>query len=186
VRFSWLDHLKNIVPSIGGIGVTLFKIARIGLFVAAITLSIAAVLAGLCLALIGYAVRSVMNHHNVKNRYMLNLTRSLYYQKLDSNAGVAYRLLEEAETQRHREVVLAYYALVSAGGPISTRRLRRRAQRMVRETVEVEIDFRSAEAISLLESWGLVHQDGQGKLQACGPEEAMQRIETYWDNSLKA
>lgn len=186
VRFTWLDHLRNIVPSLGGIGVTLFKISRVGFFVAAITLSLAFVLAGLLLALIGYAVRSVMNHLNVKNRYMLNLTRNLYYQKLDSNAGVAYRLLEEAESQRHREVVLAYYALLTAGEPISQRRLRRRAERMVRELVNVEVEFRGADAIALLEDWNLIRRDAAGKLQVCEPDEAMRRIEAYWDRAFRA
>lgn len=186
VRFTWLDHLRNIVPSLGGIGVTLFKISRVGFFVAAITLSLAFVLAGLLLALVGYAVRSVMNHLNVKNRYMLNLTRNLYYQKLDSNAGVAYRLLEEAESQRHREVVLAYYALLTAGEPISQRRLRRRAERMVRELVNVEVEFRGADAIALLEDWNLIRRDAAGKLQVCEPDEAMRRIEAYWDRAFRA
>lgn len=186
VRFTWLDHLRNIVPSLGGIGVTLFKISRVGFFVAAITLSLAFVLAGLLLALVGYAVRSVMNHLNVKNRYMLNLTRNLYYQKLDSNAGVAYRLLEEAESQRHREVVLAYYALLTAGEPISQRRLRRRAERMVRELVDVEVEFRVADAIALLEDWNLIRRDAAGKLQVCEPDEAMRRIEAYWDRAFRA
>lgn len=186
VRFTWLDHLRNIVPSLGGIGITLFKISRVGFFVAAITLSVLAVLAGLLLALIGYAVRSVVNHLNVKNRYMLNLTRNLYYQKLDSNAGVAYRLIEEAESQRHREVVLAYYAMLTAGVPISQRRLRRRVERMVREMVDVEVEFRVGDAIALLEEWNLIHRCDDGKLQVCEPEEAMRRIGAYWDRALKA
>lgn len=185
VKFSWLDHMRNVVPSLGGISVTLFKIARIGLFVAAITLNIAAVLAGLFIALVGYMIRSVVNHRNAKNRYMLNLTRSLYYQKLDSNAGVACRLLEEAETQRHRECILAYYAILSAGEPISQRRFRRRVERMVREMVDVEIEFRAADSLELLTIWGLIHQDPDGRLQTCQPDEALKRIGQYWDSLFK-
>jgi len=186
VKFSWFDHMRNFVPSLGGISVTLFKIARVGLFVAAITLNIAAVLAGLCIALIGYMIRSVVNHRNAKNRYMLNLTRSLYYQKLDSNAGVACRLLEEAETQRHRECILAYYAILSAGEPISLRRFRRRVERMVREMVDVEIAFRAADSLDLLTTWGLIHLDDDGRLQACSPDEALKRIGRYWDSLFKS
>lgn len=182
VKFSWFDHFRNVVPSLGGISVTLFKIARIGLFVAAITLNIAAVLFGLFLALIGYMIRSFINHRNAKNRYMLNLTRSLYYQKLDTNAGVAYRLLEEAETQRHRECILAYYALLSAGQPISLRRFRRRVERMVREMVDVEIQYRATEAIELLETWGLIDFNEDGRMQTCPPPEALKRIGRYWDS----
>ena len=185
VKFSWFDHMRNVIPSLGGISVTLFKIARVGLFVAAITLSIAAVLAGLFIALIGYMIRSVVNHRNAKNRYMLNLTRSLYYQKLDSNAGVACRLLEEAETQRHRECILAYYAILSAGEPISLRRFRRRVERMVREMVDVEIEFRATDALELLTTWGLIRLDDDGRLQTCAPKEASQRIGVYWDSLFK-
>jgi hypothetical protein len=185
VRFSWFDHMRNVIPSLGGISVTLFKIARVGLFVAAITFSIAAVLAGLFIALIGYMIRSVVNHRNAKNRYMLNLTRSLYYQKLDSNAGVACRLLEEAETQRHRECILAYYAILSAGEPISMRRFRRRVERMVREMVDVEIEFRATDAVELLATWGLILKDDQGRLQTCSPEEANKRIAVHWDSLFK-
>ena len=185
VKFSWIDHLRNLVPSIGGIGLTIFKIIRVGLFVAAITFSMAAVLIGLLLALIGYLVRSVMNHLNAKNRYMLNLTRSLYYQKLDSNAGVAVRLLDEAETQRHREVVLAYYAILSAGEAISPRRLRRRVERMVREMIDLEVAFRDSDAVDRLETWGLIRRRDDGKLQTYPPEEAITRIAAYWDALFK-
>jgi len=186
VKFSWLDHLRNVVPSLGGISVTLFKIARVGLFVAAITLNIAAVLAGLFIALVGYMIRSVVSHRNAKNRYMLNLTRSLYYQKLDSNAGVACRLLEEAETQRHRECILAYYAILSAGEPISVRRFRRRVERMVREMVDVEIEFRASDTLELLTTWGLIQLDDDGRLQTCSPDEANKRIGQYWDSLFKS
>jgi hypothetical protein len=185
VKFSWFDHMRNLVPSVGGISVTLFKIARVGLFVAAITFSIAAVLAGLFIALVGYMIRSVVNHRNAKNRYMLNLTRSLYYQKLDSNAGVACRLLEEAETQRHRECILAYYAILSAGEPISMRRFRRRVERMVREMVDVEIEYRATDALELLTTWGLIQLDDDGRLQTCPPDEALKRIGEYWDSLFK-
>lgn len=185
VKFSWIDHLRNLVPSIGGIGLTIFKIVRVGLFVAAITFSMAAVLIGLLLALIGYLIRSVMSHLNAKNRYMLNLTRSLYYQKLDSNAGVAVRLLDEAETQRHREVVLAYYAILSAGDAISPRRLRRRVERMVREMIDLEVTFRGSDAIDRLESWGLIRRRDDGKLQTYPPDEAISRIAAYWDALFK-
>ncbi len=186
VRFSWIDHFRNLVPSIGGIGVTLFKIVRTALFVAAITVSIAAVLIGLMLALIGYGVRSVMNHKNAKNRYMLNLTRSLYYQKLDSNAGVAVRLLDEAETQRHREVILAYHAIRSAGDPISRRRLRRRVERFVREMVDVEIAYRDGDAVATLDRWGLVNRNESGDIQVLPPADALRRMSSYWEETFGA
>jgi hypothetical protein len=57
---------------------------------------------------------------------------------------------------------------------------------MVRETVDVEIEFRVNDAVALLESWNLVSRDADSKLHCCGPDEAMRRIEAFWDNSLRA
>jgi hypothetical protein len=131
-------------------------------------------------------IRSVINYSQTRNRYMLNLTRSLYYQKLDTNAGVAYRILNEAESQRHREVLLAYYALLSASEPISLRRLRRRVQRMIRETAGAEIDYRAADAIKTLESWNLIQRDSEGLLSTLAPEEAMKKIDECWDTAISA
>ncbi len=186
IRISWLDRTKSIVPSLGGIGVQIYKIIRVALFVAVITYSIAAMLAGLTLAIMGYIVRSVLTYVQTRNRYMLNLTRSLYYQKLDTNAGVAYRLLYEAEAQRHREVMLAYYALLSADRPISLRKLRRRVQRIIRETADVEVDYRATDAIKTLESWTLIVRDNKGMLSTHHADEAMKRIDACWDQAIDA
>jgi hypothetical protein len=186
IRITWLDRTRSIIPSLGGIGVQLYKLIKLALFVAVITYSIAAMLIGLTFAIIGYVIRSVMNYLQTRNRYMLNLTRSLYYQKLDTNAGVAYRLLYEAEAQRHREVLLAYFALLTADGPISLRRLRRRVQRMIRETAGTEVDYRASDAIKTLESWDLINRDANGSLQTLAPEDAMKRIDACWDSAVTA
>ena len=184
IRISWFDRTKSIVPSLGGIGVQIYKITRLALFVAVITYSIAAMLIGLTFAIIGYVIRSIMTYMQTRNRYMLSLTRSLYYQKLDSNAGVTYRLLDEAQSQRHREVILAYFALLSSDAPISMRRLRRRVQRIVRELAGLEIDYRAADAIKTLESWQLIKRDAEGNITTVAPDVAFTLMDECWDRSL--
>lgn len=185
VRISWIDGTRILVPTLGGIGVTIWKIAKTALLVAAISLYTAAVLVALIAAAIGYVVRTVLSYLQTKDRYMLNLTRSLYYQKLDSNAGVLYRVLEEAEQQEWREAVLAYYALLTAGEPIGLRRLKRRSERMLREAISVEIDFKADEAVAKLAGWNLVAADESGCLQAVPPDEASRRLERWWERQLR-
>ena len=60
---------------------------------------------------LGDGVKSFFGYLRTKDKYQLNLTRNLYYQNLDNNAGVVFRLLDEAEEQECREAVLAYYML---------------------------------------------------------------------------
>ena len=115
------------------------QITRFVLLFAALALHWTAVLVVL---LCGYMVKSVMSYFQTKNRYQLNLTRNLYFQKLDANGGCAYRVFQQAHRQVSLEMILAYYAILTSDQPISTRRLRRRCERMLREAVDVEVAFR--------------------------------------------
>jgi hypothetical protein len=156
VRIGWLDRTKILVPSLGGIGMSLWKVARLVLLVAVITTGKLFVLIGLLGATAGYIVRTITSYFQTKKNYELNLTRSLYFQKLDSNAGVIYRVLDEARQQDYREAILAYHSLVADGQTISRRKLRRRVERLLRNAIEVEICFEIDEAIQILERLGLV------------------------------
>lgn len=183
VRISWLDQTRILVPTLGGIGMTIWKIARMALLVAALSFYTAAVLAGLIAAAVGYVVRTVFSYMQTKNRYLLNLTRSLYYQKLDSNAGVIYRLLQEAHQQDYCEAVLGYYALWTAGEAISRRRWKRRAERILREALQVEIDFHVDDALARLTAWELVYDGQAERLQAVPPAQALERLDAWWDRT---
>lgn len=160
VRISGLDRIKIVVPSLGGFLISLQKMAQITRFIllfAAFALHWTAVLIAL---LCGYMVKSVMSYFQTKNRYQLNLTRNLYFQKLDTNAGVAYRMIQQAHRQTSVEMILAYYAILTSEEPISIRRLRRRCERMVREAVDVEVDFRVERTLERLVAMEVIQQVG--------------------------
>ena len=52
-------------------------------------------------------MRSFHGYLRTREKHQLSLTRHLYFQNLDNNAGVIYHLLAEAEEQEFREIVLA-------------------------------------------------------------------------------
>ncbi|WP_182868315.1 DUF3754 domain-containing protein, partial [Rhodopirellula sp. JC639] len=156
VRLSKLDRVKVIAPSLGGWLLSLQKISRFVL----VTLALAAyystaLVIGLILAAIGYCVKSFFSYFQTKNRYLLDLTRNLYFQKLDTNAGAAFQIIQQAGRQSTNEATLAYYALATESEPISRRRLRRKCERLIREAIDVEIDFQVDRAIETLVQLGL-------------------------------
>lgn len=187
IRIGWFDRTKILVPSLSGIGMTLWKLARLVLLVAVVTTSKLFVVVGLLGATIGYVVRSISSYFNTKKNYELNLTRSLYFQKLDSNAGVIYRVIEEARQQRAREAILGYYSLLaesqdsddnSPGKPSmgkKRRRLRRCGERIIREALGVEMQFEIDEALDLLQKAGLAERvnDDQDVWTALTPQQAL-------------
>lgn len=66
--------------------------------------------------ILGYGYKTIYSYQVAKRTYMLHLTQSLYYQNLDTNAGVMYRLFDDAEEQVQRQVLSAYYFLWRFGG----------------------------------------------------------------------
>ena len=174
VKLSGVDRAKILVPSLGGLVISIQKLWRFLLIFAAVTIYSSAVLAGLVLAALGYVIRSVFSYFQTKNRYLLNLTRNLYFQKLDANAGVGYRIIQQAHRQRTAEAILAYYALAASKEPISHRKLRRRCERIVREAIGVEIDFRVDSSLEILRELELISEQTINdrkttSLSACSP-----------------
>ena len=158
VKISGVDRVKIIVPSLGGLLMSLRKIKLILQYVllfAAIALHWTAILLGL---VIGYIIKSVLSYSKTKNKYHLNLTRNLYFQKLDTNAGVAYRMIQQAHRQSGAEVLLAYFGILSHAEPISARKLRRKCERIVREAIDVEVDFQVDRALESLAEMALIER----------------------------
>ena len=60
---------------------------------------------------LGYGYKTWYSFQVSQQTYTLQLTQSLYYQNLDNNSGVMFRLLDEAEEQETREILLAYFYL---------------------------------------------------------------------------
>ncbi|WP_419189853.1 DUF3754 domain-containing protein [Stieleria marina] len=147
VRLSKIDRAKIIVPSLGGWLLSMRKIAQIMFLWFALAYYSAAVIGILILAGIGYLIKSVFSYLRTKDKHLLDLTRNLYFQKLDTNAGVAYRMIQQAHRQSIVESMLAYHAIATHDEPISTRRLRRKCERILREAIDVEIAFQVDRAL---------------------------------------
>ncbi|MAI69863.1 MAG: hypothetical protein CMM01_03005 [Rhodopirellula sp.] len=158
VRISGLDHVKIIVPSLGGFLMSLRKIAQYAILFAVIALHWSLILIGL---LIGYLIKSTLGYFEAKKKRELKLTRNLYFQKLDTNAGVGHRIIQQAHRQRTCQLIVACYALQTAGEPLSPRRLRRRCERILREAIGVEIDFQIERVLSSLQQMNAAVSHGK-------------------------
>jgi hypothetical protein len=117
VRLSQFDRGRIGLPLIGGLSIAFFKIADELTNLLEHALESPSTMWGLAAGGIGYGYRSFYGYQQTKQRYHLTLTQSLYFQNLDSNAGVVTRLLDEAEEQDGRLALLAYYCLWHFAGP---------------------------------------------------------------------
>lgn len=175
VRISRTDRGKVGLSLLTGLGLTLWKV------VGGLAGSLAGILFfdnpvaawGLATGTLGYGVKSYYGYQQTRQRYTLSLTQLLYFQNLDTNAGVLYRVLNEAREQEGCEATLAYYVLWQHAGRLgmTCRQVRERAEAELARATGMEVSFGAAEALENLRRLGLATCIGD-HFQAQPPAEA--------------
>ena len=182
VRMTLFDRGKIIIPTLSGIVITLVKILQGAAALAFASLNGAIAFLALISGVFGYGLRSFYGYLNTRDRYHLNLTRSLYFQNLDSNAGVIHRLLDEAEEQEFREVVLAWWLLRQSGfAALTGEQLDRAAEAWLQTTLGLQVDFEVSDALAKLQRMGLCRELPGGKYRAVDLEAALVSLDRAWD-----
>jgi hypothetical protein len=134
----------------------------------------------------GYGYQSWYGYQHTRQRYHLSLTESLYYQNLDSNAGVLTRLLDEAEEQEAREAILAYYFLWRYANDRgwTSADLDDYIEMYIEGNAGLKVDFEIRGALTKLERMRVVQKDGD-RYRAVPIEKALEMIDWTWDNYFK-
>ena len=195
VRMRTLDKLLIGVPAIvsGGIvittklGTTLVLIGSligywIGLHHEPVELNratVIALLAGLG-ALAAYLWKQIANFRNRKLRFMQTLTQNLYFKNLDNNAGVFFRLVNDAEEEECKEAILAYYFLIAADEALTAAELDAEIESWFAQRWQARLDFEINDALQKLVRLELVEVSG-GRYRAVDMNEAAKRLDTAWD-----
>lgn len=183
VGMRWLDRFLIGVPALvsGGLvlttklGATLLLLGSLlgfwlGISSKPVELDKAALLAlgaGLG-ALGGYCWKQFSNFRNRKLKYTQALTENLYFKLLDNNAGVLFRLLDDAEESECKESLLAYYFLLAAGGTSTCAELDAEIENWFASSWQCRLDFEIDDALGKLQQLGLATEEGD-YWQACAP-----------------
>ena len=112
-------------------------------------------------ALGGYLWKQVSNFRNRKLRFTQALTENLYFKLLDNNAGVIFRILDEAEESECKESFLAWHFLLAGGGRMTAARLDQVIEAWFAERWQCPLDFEIDDALAKLEVLGLARREGE-------------------------
>lgn len=189
-----IDKLLIGIPAIAGAvaifttpaGTSLLLLATLigfwmGLHTESVTLdqaTLVAILAGLG-GVGSYIWKQYSNFKNRKLLFMQSLTRSLYFKNLDNNAGVFYRLVDEAEEEECKEAMLAYYFLLQ--GALDKHDLDRTIESWLFRTWNAHLDFEVADALAKLQALGLVKEEA-GVYSVLPLRDAANKLDHRWDN----
>ena len=106
-------------------------------------------------ALGGYLWKQFSKFRNRKLKYTQALTENLYFKLLDNNAGVIYRVLDEAEESESKESLLAYYFLLLQESPVTAETLDQQIEDWLASHWQCRLDFEIADALQKLQRLGL-------------------------------
>jgi hypothetical protein len=120
-----------------------------------------------------------------REKHQLCLTRHLYFQNLDNNAGVIYHLLAEAEEQEFREVALSWWLLWRGGlAGASPKQIDAAAEAWLKARCGIEADFEISDALAKLQRFQIAHESGN-RWRATRIEEALETLDRAWDDQFR-
>lgn len=188
IRMPKFDRLKlggSLASTVGYVGWKLWdSVSSIGH--ALITGSVMTLYGPLVL-IGGYGYKTWYSFQVSRQTYTLQLTQSLYYQNLDSNGGVMFRLLDETEEQEIRETLLSYFYLwrYAEEGGWTPQQLDDYIELDLDRRVKLEVDFEIGDALRKLEAAKLVTMT-DGRYRAVPITQAQQQLDELWQRNAHA
>lgn len=133
--------------------------------------------------LAGFALRQYTAFNTAKQKYTLMLSESQYFQTLDNNLGVLTRLLDEAEEQECREVLLGYYFLwkYAPPGGWNEKTLDDTIEQYLERKTGLKVDFEIGDSLEKLVRLEMVKKVGDNYV-AEPIDKALERLDYRWDN----
>jgi hypothetical protein len=124
--------------------------------------------------------RQFSNYSYRKLKYQRKVADNIYFKNVNNNAGVFETLINAAEDQEVKEVILAYHSLLTAGPAAHAGELDRRIENWLKATFQIDADFEVGDALSKLEGLGFLTQK-DGKIAAVPLPDALARLDSLWD-----
>ena len=185
IHIGLVEQAQIVVPTLSGVGLTLFKLLKGAAALASAGIYGLIAFLGLISGAIGYGVRSFYSYLRTREKHQLCLTRHLYFQNLDNNAGVIYHLLAEAEAQEFREMALAWWLLWRGGlSGATAEQIDGAAENWLRERCGIEVDFEVSDALAKLGRHGLAHESSGGRWRSVTVEQALETLDRAWDEQF--
>ncbi|MBT8112680.1 MAG: DUF3754 domain-containing protein, partial [Gammaproteobacteria bacterium] len=216
ISMNLRDKLMLIIPALGAAVPMLIKILpALGLLVGAIALVVFGwnldgkfdvdvkdpkavyplLLASFsaCVALGGFAVRQYIKYKSKRMEFLKKVTDVLFFKSLDVCQGVLNAVVDSAEEEQSKEMLLVYYLLMQEGKALDIKVLNNKVNNWTKDQFSIDTNVNVASALEQLMNIQAPSDSGEGKLaivekldndryQASSIESAKHIIDYTWDN----
>lgn len=150
----------------------------------------------------GFAVKQYLSYKNKQIKFQKDVTETLFFRQLGINLGVFQSLIDEAEEEECKEIILVYYHLLNNKEPLTIQELDNKIEHWLENKFNQKIDFDINNTINSLsqikgqiiknreklnqqlseEEYSLVNFTSEGYCQALSLEQAKEVIDYVWDH----
>ena len=147
----------------------------------------------------GFAFKQYTNYKNKQIKFQKNVTETLFFKNLASNASVFQSLIDAAEEEECKEIILVYYHLLTQNEPLTAEQLDDKIEAWMEEKLDTHIDFDIHGPLNNLESIKVSLATAQGdsnvsqeplltyddkRCKVMPLEDAKKVIDYLWDNAF--
>lgn len=149
----------------------------------------------------GFVFKQYTSYKNKQIKFQKNVTETLFFRNLASNAGVFSSLIDSAEEEECKEIILVYYHLITSKTSLTPEQLDNQIEAWMDEKFGTKIDFdikgplRNLEAIrgkilkegedeASASSIPLLAYNRQGHCHVLPLDDAKRLIDYVWDNAF--
>ncbi len=183
IRLKMFDKIRLAIT--GGAGTILGIVSTISKIATITLLNPIALIIALG-GLIGIIFKQIMNIFNQRNKYTMVLSQNLYFHNLDNNFGVISHLVDNAEEEEGKEIILAYYFLYNNPDKNFTQKeLDNEVEKYIKDKYGISIDFEIDDGVKKLRDEGILLEQDNGVLKVLDLQKSCERIDEEWDNFFR-
>lgn len=156
----------------------------------------------LLVAVGGFAFKQYTTYKNKLIKFQKDVTETLFFKSLALNAGVFQSLIDAAEEEECKEIILAYYHLLTSERPLTPEQLDNKIEEWMETKFDTKIDFDiNGPLNNLTKIKGKIIKDGEdeintpeiplltytqeGACQILPLDDAQKLIDYIWDNAFR-
>ena len=151
-------------------------------------------LLSIALALGGFAARQFLKYKSRRLEFLKKVADVLFFKTLDVGRGVLSALVDSAEEEECKEMILVYYVLPVEHKPMDEAGVAQSCESWLAKHYNATVNFDTAQALKNLAAIrsgdqdtdiSIVSQTDNGTYTAVDIDVAKRRIDQVWDNAFR-
>ncbi|NES81817.1 MAG: DUF3754 domain-containing protein [Moorea sp. SIO2B7] len=225
ISMTWKDRLLFGIPAIGaGISLVVKILPKLLLIIAVIlfvtvgplpieelsvkeediknVMPILVAMLSLLVTLGGFAFKQYSSYQSKQIKFQKDVTETLFFRNMATNSGVFQSLIDAAEEEECKEIILVYYHLMISAVPLTPEELDNNIEEWMNNKFDTKIDFdingplnnlgkirgkitNDRENEATPKEIPLLSYNRDGCCQVLSIDEAKQIIDYVWDNAFQ-